>query len=308
MEMTVSGRGSWQIWQDVDPLESKSGATINEGVCAVKVYMSVDMEGISGVAAGRQLREAEYQRFRRIMTEDVNAAIAGACDAGATEILVNDAHGHMCNILVEELDPRARLISGSTKHLLQMEGIDSSFDAALFVGYHAREGSWDGVINHTIMGVAVTEIRLNGRPIGETGINAAVAGAFGVPVVLVTGDDVVCAEAEEFLGNPTTVEVKKALDRFTANLIAPAKAQEMIREGAKTALLRRHEVKPLQVGETTFEIDLKLTNMAHMACIFPSVERIGPKTVRVKADDAAAAYKQLWGVLILAYASLNGFF
>ena len=274
----------------------------------MKVYISVDMEGISGVAAGRQLRDAEYNRFRKLMTQDTNAAIEGAFNAGAKSVLVNDAHGHMCNILVEELDPRARLISGSTKHLLQMEGIDSSFDAVLFVGYHAREGSWDGVINHSIMGVAVTEIRLNGRPIGETGINAAVAGAFGVPVVLVTGDDVVAKEAIDFLGNPTTVEVKKALDRYSADLIVPEAAQEMIRKGAEEALLRRHEVKPYEVGKTTFEIELKMTNMANMASIFPCVERIGPKTVRVSADNAAEAYKLLWGTLILAYASMNGFF
>ncbi|MCL2549086.1 MAG: M55 family metallopeptidase [Symbiobacteriaceae bacterium] len=274
----------------------------------MKVYISVDMEGISGVAAGRQLRDTEYGRFRKIMTQDVNAAIRGACEAGATDILVNDAHGNMCNILVEDLDPRARLISGSTKHLLQMEGIDETFDAALFVGYHAREGSPDGIINHTIMGGAVTEIRLNGRPIGETGINAAVAGSFGVPVVFISGDDVVCAEARDFLGNPTTVEVKKAHDRFTANLIVPSKAQEMIAEGVKEALGRYQEVKPYLVGETTFEVDLKITNMAHMACLFPSVKRLGTKTVQVSAENAAAAYKQLWGVLVLAYAAMNGYF
>jgi len=266
------------------------------------------MEGISGVAAGRQLRDGEYGRFRKIMTHDVNAAVRGAMAAGATDILVNDAHGHMCNILVEELDPRARLISGSTKHLLQMEGIDASFDAALFVGYHAREGSWDGTINHTIMGSAVTEIRLNGKAHGETGINAAVAGAFGVPVVLVTGDNVVCEEAKEFLGNPTTVEVKVASDRFTANLIVPAKAQDLIEAGAKAALLRRQEVKPYQVGAVTFEIELKTTVMAHMSCLFPCVERLDSKTVRVSAADAAAAYKQLWGVLVLANAAAGGYF
>jgi len=274
----------------------------------MKVYISVDMEGISGVASGRQLRDTEYGRFRKIMTQDVNAAIKGACEAGADDILVNDAHGNMCNILVEDLDPRARLISGSTKHLLQMEGIDAGFDAAMFVGYHAREGSPDGIINHTIMGGAVTEIRLNGRAIGETGINAAVAGAFGVPVVLVTGDDVVCAEAVEFLINPGTVEVKKAHDRFTANLIVPSKAQEMITCGATKALGRIGEVKPFNVGAATFEVDLKTTNMANMACLFPCVRRLGTKTVQVSAENAAAAYKQLWGVLVLAYAATNGYF
>ena len=134
----------------------------------MKVYISVDMEGATGVAAGRQLQDSEYNRFRKLLTQDVNAAIAGACEAGATDILVNDAHGHMTNILIEEIDPRARLISGNNKQLCQMEGINDSFDAAMFVAYHAREGTDAATINHTIMGVAVTEIRLNGRPIGET--------------------------------------------------------------------------------------------------------------------------------------------
>ncbi|MGE5653484.1 MAG: M55 family metallopeptidase [Bacillota bacterium] len=272
----------------------------------MKVYISVDMEGATGVAAGRQLQDSEYNRFRKLLTQDVNAAIAGACDAGATDILVNDAHGHMTNILIEEIDPRARLISGNNKQLCQMEGINDSFDAAMFVAYHAREGTDAATINHTIMGVAVTEIRLNGRPIGETGINAAVAGAFGVPVVLVTGDDKVCAEAQDFLGPVETVEVKKAIDRFVANCLPPAKAHELIRQGAKQALERKGEVKPFNVGQVEFEIDFKLTNQAAMASIFPSVRKVGPKTVAVQADNAVDAYKQLWGCLILGYAATRG--
>ncbi len=272
----------------------------------MKVYISVDMEGATGVAAGRQLQDSEYNRFRKLLTQDVNAAIAGACDAGATDILVNDAHGHMTNILIEEIDPRARLISGNNKQLCQMEGINDSFDAALFVAYHAREGTDAATINHTIMGVAVTEIRLNGRPIGETGINAAVAGAFGVPVVLVTGDDKVCAEAQDFLGPVETVEVKKAIDRFVANCLPPARAHELIRLGAKQALERKGEIKPFDVGPVEFEIDFKLTNQAAMACIFPSVRKTGPKTVAVTADNAVDAYKQLWGCLILGYAATRG--
>ena len=274
----------------------------------MKVYMSVDMEGISGVAAGRQLRDSEYSRFRKIMTDDVNAAVEGAFLGGATEVLVNDAHGHMCNILVEDLDPRARLISGSTKHLLQMHGINDSFDAVMFVGYHAREGSDDGVINHTINGGAVTEIRLNGRPIGETGINAAVAGHFGVPVVMITGDNVVCAEAKDFLGDLETVQVKVALDRYCADLIPPVTAQKMITAGAQAAMARIGKCQPFNVGSTTFEIDFKITNMAQMASIFPCVERLSSKTVRVQAENAEAAYKQLWGALVLGHAAANGFF
>lgn len=275
----------------------------------MRVYISVDMEGISGVATGAQLNDPDYKRFCHLMTQDVNAAVEGAFRAGATRVLVNDAHGKMTNIVAEELDERATLISGSNKHLCQMEGIDQGFDAALFVGYHAREGSDRAVINHSIAGVATTEIRRNGVPVGETAINAGIAGFYGVPVVMVTGDDKVCAEAKSFIPDIETVEVKKGLDRFAAEVIPPKRTREMITEAAERALRRHREVKPhLIEGPITFEVEFKLTNQAYMASVIPEIEKIGPKTCRVTDRDYPVAYRRLWGAIIIAMAATRGLF
>ncbi|GAA0348818.1 M55 family metallopeptidase [Bacillus horti] len=267
----------------------------------MKVFISVDMEGISGVATGQQMQDPEYGRFRKLMTQDTNAAIAGAFEAGATEVLVGDSHGNMSNILIEELDPRARLISGSNKLLCQMEGIDETFDAAYFVGYHGREGGSErAVINHTISGLCVTEIRINGRPVGEAEINAGIAGYYGVPCVLITGDDVLAEEVKETLPDIEAAIVKRGIDRFTAELLSPQHAQEIIKEKAKLGLQKAKSIKPYQVaGKVTFEIEFKLTNQAQMCTLFPTVELISPKTIRIETDDYVVGYKQLWGCLIL---------
>ena len=213
----------------------------------------------------------------------------------------------MTNILIEDLDERAELISGSNKPLLQMEGIDDSFAAAFFIGYHAHEGHDDAVMNHTISGVAVTEIRRNGIVVGETAINAGIAGSYGVPVVLVAGDNVLCKEAHHFLGNVETVCVKQAIDRFAARMLAPKRSQELIRAGAKRALERLKEIEPhTVVGPVEFELTTKLTSMAHMCCLFPSVERRSSKTIAVQADNYPDAYKQLMGCLIISGAVARG--
>jgi D-amino peptidase len=277
----------------------------------VKVFVSCDMEGISGVAARNHTNqhEAEYQRFRRLMTADCNAAIAGAFDAGATEVLVVDSHGPMTNILIEDLDPRAELTTGSNKHFCQMEGIGPDYTAALFVGYHAREGGGDGVINHTLLGGAVFAITLNGREVGETGINAGLAGHYGVPVAMVSGDQVLAEEARELLGPIETAVTKQAINRHTARCLAPARAQALIRESAARALRRVQagEIKPWRAGSpVTFQITFKSTDAAHMASVFPCVERLAPKVVRVTADDYPTAFRLLWGTLIIGSKTIGG--
>jgi len=265
------------------------------------------MEGGTGIASAKHMRDASYTRMCKLLTQDVNAAIAGAFAAGATEVLVNDAHGSMTNILIEELDERASLISGSNKQLLQMEGLDASFDAVFFVGYHAYEGNADGVMNHTIYGGAVTEIKRNGEVVGETAINAGIAGAYGVPVALVVGDDVLCREAQHFLGNIETVAVKEAIDRFAAKLLTPKRSQKLIKEAAQRALARLDEMKLHRIaGPIEFEITTKLTSMAHMCTLFPTVERRGPKVVAVRSDCYLEAYRQLLGCLIISGATARG--
>ncbi|MFO8059042.1 MAG: M55 family metallopeptidase [Bacillota bacterium] len=275
----------------------------------MKVYMSVDMEGASGVSSSRLVsrKEREYERGRKLLTGDVNAAVRGALEAGAEEVLVNDAHGSMTNILVEDLEKGARLITGSNKQLLQMAGIDETFAAAFFVAYHAREGTENGVLNHTIMGSVVTEIRRNGEVMGETGINAGIAGVFGVPVVLVTGDDRVAAEASALIPGIETAVVKTGLDRHTASCLPPGESQELIRQAAARALQRREEIAPHRVeSPVVFDVTFKTTPSVNMACLFPSVERTGSKQIRVADDDYLAAFKKLWGALLLGSSAMGG--
>jgi len=277
----------------------------------MKVFISADMEGATGVAVGPHVggEAGEYGRMRKLLTQDVNAAVRGALAAGATECLVTDAHGKMTNILIEELDASARLISGSNKQLLQMEGIDAGHAAAMFVAYHAREGTEDGVLNHTLLGSTVHEIRCNGRPFGETGLNAALAGHFGVPVCLVTGDDKVCLEAQELLGSIEVAEVKVARERLVADLLPPAKTQVLIEAKARSGLARvaRGEIDPFRVScPVSFEVDFKSTAGVKMACLFPAVEYAGAKTLRVRGEDYLEAYKLLMGTLFMVRAAQSG--
>lgn len=277
----------------------------------MRIFISCDMEGITGVAVGKHCNptEPEYQRFRKLMTRDVNAAIEGAAAVGATKFLVVDSHGPMTNILIEELDARAELLSGSLKHFCQMEGIETGFDGAFFLGYHAREGGGDGLLNHTVMGVAITQVRCNGKEVGETGINAGLAGHFEVPIALVSGDDVTAQEAQDLLGEVETAVVKQAVSRHTARLLSVEKGQAVIRQTASTAVqrLKAGEFTPYQVsGPVTFEIDFKTTDSAHMTCLLPFVERRGSKTVAVTAPDYPTAFKMMWGTMILGAKVMGG--
>jgi len=278
----------------------------------VRIYISVDMEGITGVAGYPHVNErhAEYQRFRRLMTQDVNAAIEGALAAGATEFLVNDSHSTMYNILLEELHPKARLICGSNKQLCQMEGIGPDFAAAFFVGYHAREGAEAAVINHTLMWSAVTMIRCNGREVGESALNAGIAGAYGVPVALVTGDDKVAQEVAETIGpEVVTAVVKRGLDRFVAECLPPASSHDLIRRFAEAALRKLPALEPMHVnGPVTFTVTFKSTAQAALTTLFPVVERVDSKTVSVTGPDYVSAFKQLWGCLLLGHAAEGGVF
>jgi len=279
----------------------------------MRIFISVDMEGITGVASRLACKSdgvgPEYGRFRKLMTNDVNAAIEGAVSAGVDEVIVGDGHGWMNNVLIENLHEKARLISGSNKLLCQMGGIeDYKFDGVFFIGYHGHEGS-QGIVNHTIMGASVTQITVNGKVVGETTINAGIAGHYGLPVALVTGDDIVTAEAKENLGNPELVIVKRAKDRFVADCLPPKVTEVMIRDGAKRAVERLASLKPYQVKcPVTLEVTFKTTPEAAMCALFPTVEIINSKTVRITAQDYITGFKQLWGCLILGNSVQGGIF
>src|ERR1700730_11590002 len=226
---------------------------------SVKVLISVDMEGISGVATRRETatgwppgagKGTDYERARAWRTADANAAIAGACDAGATEVLVADAHDGMLNLIWEALDPRAELIRGYENRTGAMiEGIDRSFDAVFFVGYHARAADGRGVLSHTFTGPdTLWDVRLNDVPASEARFNAALAGQYGVPVALGTGDDVICDETRSWLPHVETAVVKYALDRFTARCLAQPTALERIRTAAGRAIQRVRDMPPFQLA------------------------------------------------------------
>jgi D-amino peptidase len=262
----------------------------------MRVYISVDMEGIAGVVHEDQTdptdarHAAEYNRFRRLMTNEANAGIQGALDAGATRVLVNDSHWDMRNLLAEELHPAAELLSGSPKRLSMVEGIDGGFDAAMFIGYHAMAGTRDAIIDHTYTS-RVYQARINDQAVGELALNAALAGVHQVPVALVSGDQSLAAEATALLGNGVeTVVVKQAVGRFAARAVSPPVACERIRAGAAAALRRRHEaftfVRPIRL-----EVDFVVSQMADMAELVPGSIRSGGRTVGYSGEDFREVFR-----------------
>lgn len=270
----------------------------------LKVYISVDMEGIAGVAASDQVRADgnDYHMARMWTTQEANAAIQGALDAGATEILVNDSHGNMRNIIAHELNPAARLISGTPKPLGMMQGIDETFDAAIFIGYHARAGTIDGVLDHTYFGAAVHALRINELEVGESELNAIIAGQFGVPVVMIAGDRAVCEQVKNILGDKVvTVPVKEGIGRYAANSLVPSEAQKKIRENARIAVDIRGEIEPfLLLGPYRFQVDFLYSYQAEAAELVPGVERLGPRSVVYTQDDFIEGFRLFRALLSLA--------
>lgn len=250
----------------------------------MRIYISVDMEGVAGVVHEDQTNPLdprcapEYARFCRLMTDEANAAIRGAFAGGATAVVVNDSHWTMRNLLAEALDERAELISGDPKPLSMMEGIGDGQDAVFLVGYHAMAGTAPAVLDHTYTD-RVAGAWLNGRPVGELGLNACLAGSWGVPVALVTGDHAVCAEAEEWLGSEvTTVAVKAAIGRGAARSLAPAEACRRIEAAAARAVAQPgRPVSPPAPG--TIEVEFRFTAQAELAELVPGSARTGPRRV-----------------------------
>lgn len=273
------------------------------------VYLSVDMEGIAGVVHEDQTNPVdprcatEYARFRRLMTAEANAAIEGALAGGATRILVNDSHWSMRNLLAEELHPGAALISGGPKTWSMMEGIDLGWDLAACIGYHAKAGTANAVLDHTYTD-RISDVRLNGRSVGELGINAALAGSFGTPVGLVSGDQALAAEAHDLLGDGVrTVIVKQSLSRGAAQSLAPVVACDLLRvamrevvEAATRKRPRALELDP-PVG---LEVDFQATVHADHAAMAPGIERTGPRTVAYRHTDFREVFRAFRTVFNLA--------
>jgi len=261
------------------------------------------MEGISGVTGPDDVdpKKDAYKRFQKIMTGDVNAAVEGALLGGADEILVNDSHDGMRNILIEELNPKAQLISGDTKPLCMMQGINSSFDLAMFVGYHAMAGTEAAVLNHTFYSRMVSDVWINGNLAGETAINAAIAGYFGVAVGAVTGDDKIAHEATNLLGNIETAIVKEGIDRYVAKCLPLGESQRLITRTCKEAVERKKDFKPfIYSPPVKLSVRLATTAEAATASLLPAVTRLDPRTVSLMSTDYLEAFRIFLGILQLA--------
>ena len=273
----------------------------------MKVYISVDMEGIGGVSHSfpTDRADAGYPAAVALMVGEANAAIDGAFAGGATEVLVNDSHGLMFNLTPEDLDPRAVLLQGQKPwSMVAGAGPDQGFEVALFVGYHTRAGHTIGTIAHTYSGTP-TLTALQGRPIGESGINALVLGAWGVPVGLVCCDNQLALETEAWLPWAEKVVVKTAVSRRAAASVHPSVARERVREGAARAVRRAAagKLKPLDVGRPiTLEAEYENAGQADHAAIVPLAERYGDRGVRVTVDDPVTAYRAFLAGVRLATA------
>ena len=245
------------------------------------------------------------------MTEEVNAAAAGAFKAGATEIVVNDSHLTMTNLLIEELHPSVSLISGANKLHGQMEGLDDTYDGVFFVGYHEADGEGDGVVNHTLSSLVLRSVRINGSLVDEAGINARVAASHGVPVLLLTGDDRVCATAATAFPGIEVAAVKRAIDRLSAEHLPVDRARGLIsRRSAAAVRLLEQGRAPALVDEaaTRFDVEFRSTSAAHACTLFPGVVRESPRQISFELPDYMQAFRQFWGLVILGLAAHDGVF
>lgn len=272
----------------------------------MKIYISADIEGISGVVSGNQTHQGGhgYERACKLMTEEVNAVIKGIKSLGMCEILVNDSHGPMTNILIESLDEAANLISGNKKLLGMMEGIDESYDAVMLIGYHGRHNT-SGVLAHTYNGGVISEVKINGNIVGEFEFNCILAGYFGVPVVMVSGDDVLSTQVNNFNEHIKTVVVKKAHSRYTAECLHPKKVHRLLQESANKILSSdfKNTIKPYTLqGKNNVELEISFLNsgLAEATLFIPGVELIVPNKIRYMAKDILEAYKMRIGLTNLA--------
>jgi D-aminopeptidase len=270
----------------------------------LKVLISVDMEGVAGIVSWLQDEPEHRMITRRLMTAEANAAIEGALAAGAKEIVVADSHNTMINLIPDELRPEARLISGSARPLSMVEGVDETFDGVVFVGYHSAVGTPNGVLDHSYSSRTVAGVRVNGRRVGEIGINAGIAGYFGVPVVCVTGDQAAAEEARALLGPElVTVPVKRGIGRVAADSLHPQEARRRIAAGVRQALEKEAKPAPLVFKPVELEVRFHTTAMADMANLIPESQRVDGTTVRFRHDDYIVAFKVFRAMVTLAYSA-----
>jgi D-amino peptidase len=257
-------------------------------VQGLRVFISADLEGVAGAVTGDQLGTGgfEYQRFREFMTAEVLAVIEVAREMGATSFVVADSHGNGQNLLIERFPDDVEIVRSWPRPLHMMQGIDETFDAAIFVGYHSSATNPEGVRAHTFSSANLAAVYLNGTPMPEGGVNAAIAGHFGVPVVLVTGDDATVAEMRQLIGDVEGAVVKTALGFHSARTLTPAAAQREIREATRRAFGRLGEFRPYRLeGPITLEVMFQSYRPAEVLAYLPIVERVGSRSIRYTAGD-----------------------
>ena len=254
----------------------------------LKIYISADMEGVVGVVTGEQLGPGgfEYERFRQFMTNEVNAAIDAARAAGATEFVISDSHGNGQNLLIEQLPDDVTVIRSWPRELSMMAGIDESFDGVIFIGYHASTNNTRGVRAHTMSSANITSVRLNGMTMTEGSMNAAMAGHFGVPVIMVSGGDVAVAENQVIIGDIEGAVVKWASGFHSARTLTPEAAYEVIRTRTKSAIDRIEDFEPY-VLETPIELELSLKHYrpVELLSYLANVEKVNSHTIRFVGKD-----------------------
>jgi D-amino peptidase len=270
----------------------------------VKVFISFDMEGVAGIVDWSQCRPPgqPYEEGRALLLGEVNAAIDGALAGGATEIVCNDSHGAMNNLNPAQLHGRAAYLAGRHKPLYMMQGLDASFGAVFLVGYHGSISGETSVLSHTYNPSVISRVSLNGTDCGESGINALVALGHGVPIALITGDQVALAEAEAFAKGAEQVLVKGSISRFAAIQLHPEEAREKIRAAAETAVRRAAAEDPASLAPpdialpARLDVETQTADMAEVASWVKGVTRSGTRSVRIEADDPLAVYRAFVGV------------
>jgi len=273
----------------------------------MKILIAADMEGITGVVHWDQVNpdHAEYSRFRKLMTEDVNAAIRGAFAGGATSVAVTDGHHNGRNILIEELDVRATLNSGSPSPLSMVQGVDEDVDGVMLVGYHGRMGTVNAILDHTWSDERVSGLWINGQAFGEAGLNGAVCGHFNVPVIMASGDQTLCAEVQELFGSKIEVaQVKRAFSRMSAECLPPAVTASLIEEVARRAVINlksKKAPKPLKVTKPiNLTVKFEQSDMADKAALMPHATRTIERRVEYVAPDMVTIYLAFRTMLALA--------
>lgn len=262
----------------------------------MKIYISADMEGVVGVVTGEQLgpQGFEYQRFREFMTQEVNAAIEAAFEAGATEVVVSDSHGNGQNLLIEKLPKNITLIRSWPRPLMMMQGIDETFDGVIFIGYHTGTTNPQGVRAHTISSARLADVQLQGQSVSEAGINAAIAGHFNVPVIMVSGDDALVKETTALLGNVEGAVVKWASGFHSARTLMPEASYQLIREKVKRAIGRIKDFKPYKL-KAPIRLDVRFKNYrpSEVLSYLSIVERTDAHSIRFTGKDIIEVSKFL---------------